>query len=197
MTSVARTCSVEGCIKSVRYGSMCDAHKMRLARGSEMHAPFRSSPGTPRPTCSAPNCKRTADSCLEGAVCPSHRNALAARGHCRPSRIAHSEKGYICSVFDCQEQANSRMMCNKHNTRASMYRLSSIQLDWITRRGLCESCGDYSKSLHIDHDHSCCNGPRSCGKCVRGALCAKCNVGLGSFLDSAERLRAAISYLER
>ena len=48
---------------------------------------------------------------------------------------------------------------------------------------------------YVDHNHACCPGNRTCGKCVRGLLCAKCNVGLGNFRDNPRYLEAAIAYL--
>ena len=50
--------------------------------------------------------------------------------------------------------------------------------------------------LNVDHDHSCCDTWKTCGDCVRDFLCANCNLGLGAFKDSPERLRAAADYLE-
>ena len=49
--------------------------------------------------------------------------------------------------------------------------------------------------LVIDHDHACCPGKRSCGRCIRGLLCDLCNRGLGMFKDDPIRLRAAAEYL--
>ena len=48
---------------------------------------------------------------------------------------------------------------------------------------------------HVDHDHACCPGPRSCGECVRGILCSTCNKGLGLLKDNPDLLLAAAAYL--
>lgn len=54
-----------------------------------------------------------------------------------------------------------------------------------------------SGTWSIDHDHACCAKPlTSCGRCVRGLLCDRCNRALGIFGDDPALLRAAISYLE-
>jgi|ERR1035437_443239 hypothetical protein len=53
---------------------------------------------------------------------------------------------------------------------------------------------------HIDHNHQCCpGGPsvKTCGKCIRGILCNKCNQGLGLMNESPTQLRQAAEYLER
>lgn len=53
------------------------------------------------------------------------------------------------------------------------------------------------KRLAVDHDHKCCSGPTSCGECVRGLLCTRCNSGvLGHLHDNIEALERAITYLK-
>lgn len=75
--------------------------------------------------------------------------------------------------------------------------------------GVCAICGKIPEdsvssskygnraNLHVDHDHSCCPGKLSCGSCVRGVLCMRCNAGLGSFEDSLDLLKKAAEYLGR
>lgn len=65
------------------------------------------------------------------------------------------------------------------------------------RCGICQTIDPGSRAFHVDHDHGCCPGMRSCGKCIRGLLCHKCNAGLGMFGDSVVSLTLAIQYLER
>jgi hypothetical protein len=56
---------------------------------------------------------------------------------------------------------------------------------------------------HVDHDHTCCppyskGGKTStCGRCIRGLLCTRCNVGMGHYRHDPKLLIAAAEYLAR
>lgn len=43
------------------------------------------------------------------------------------------------------------------------------------------SSGLVERKLHVDHDHACCPGIKSCGKCVRGVVCNRCNSAIGVY----------------
>lgn len=64
----------------------------------------------------------------------------------------------------------------------------------------CYLCGEpldleKPQKVHVDHDHSCCRGARSCGKCVRGLACEPCNKAIGLFGDNPERMKRAAERL--
>lgn len=63
---------------------------------------------------------------------------------------------------------------------------------------LCDIVLDFeaSRGVHVDHDHQCCPGERSCGKCIRGLACHACNTGIGAFGDDPARMRLAADRLE-
>jgi hypothetical protein len=61
---------------------------------------------------------------------------------------------------------------------------------------ICKSIPPEGVHLQVDHDHKCCVGKNSCGKCIRGLLCLTCNYGLGQFNDSVEKMERVCLYLE-
>jgi len=64
----------------------------------------------------------------------------------------------------------------------------------------CAACGCFEPTGHgwsIDHDHKCCPGEKSCGKCIRGIMCMNCNNALGCVDDNVDLLKKLIAYLEK
>lgn len=52
--------------------------------------------------------------------------------------------------------------------------------------------------LCVDHDHRCCPGSeKSCGRCVRGLLCTKCNRVISLIEAVPNWAEHAIAYLEK
>ncbi|GHH22970.1 endonuclease domain-containing protein [Streptomyces lanatus] len=93
--------------------------------------------------------------------------------------------------------------CNRLQRQVWRYGLSIAKMNAILRVqgwacALCKEEPDYESDYlridmptfwHIDHDHSCCNTPYSCGGCVRGILCRDCNA---LRLPAYERLPEAL-----
>ncbi len=73
------------------------------------------------------------------------------------------------------------------------FKLTMEQYKEMAKDG-CEICGKQGlphKQLHVDHDHNCCPVPKypdgsskhhkTCGKCIRGVLCDRCNGNVGLY----------------
>jgi hypothetical protein len=61
----------------------------------------------------------------------------------------------------------------------------------------CKSSPPEGGYLDVDHDHACCPGSKSCGKCVRGLLCKPCNLAAGLLRDSVEVTQGLAEYFKR
>lgn len=86
-----------------------------------------------------------------------------------------------------------RVLIKKYNVTAEQYE----QL-LRSQHGVCAICKQTCSTgrlLAIDHDHRCCTGKHTCGKCLRGLLCLNCNQALGKMKDSPALLFAAIDYI--
>lgn len=118
---------------------------------------------------------------------------------------AGTASGLCCWCKVCQAAANhERLLKNPEKIRAGVrksdlkrrFRLTPEGVEALIadQKGCCAVCKDpFSNSFntHIDHIHG------SSPVVVRGILCAQCNVGLGNFKDSPERLLNAAEYLKK
>jgi hypothetical protein len=80
-----------------------------------------------------------------------------------------------------------QMLALRRKYGISMEEYDRILFAQKEKCAICRRRPEKERRLAVDHDHAT-------GK-VRGLLCGKCNMGLGYFDDTAERLDAAAAYL--
>lgn len=213
-----KVCSGPDCNNVAQSKSLCRAHYLQQYHGSPL-TPVKQ---LAQISCTSYGCDKLA---TVGIKCLVHSRQSHGRGTCSVSGCGrpHDAKGYCkshysqvkrgkepgtirawgiyqsgeitCGVTWCEKPAKSTGHCAAHATKIAKYNLSSEQADYWLGIKACQACGTTTK-LCIDHDHSCCAGSGSCGKCVRGVLCGNCNSALGHAKDSADRLQGLISYLQ-
>jgi hypothetical protein len=97
--------------------------------------------------------------------------------------------------------------CGRDIRTAHFYGISAAAYRSLLEEqgGVCRICRKPETAAHqsgtlrrlaVDHDHGCCPGKKSCGRCVRGLLCARCNSAIGLFDEDRAVLLAAIEYLD-
>ena len=145
------------------------------------------------------NKKECKDCGVEKSLDMYYRHPNAKDG--RRAKCKECEKAWENSP-DTKSMTASRRRARQLN----QYGISPAQYEnWLIKQhGLCAICKKPEQTigldgtprlLCVDHDHSCCPGRRSCGLCVRGLVCTKCNQALGLFNDDPEIIESAIKYL--
>lgn len=177
-------CIEVDCESAVRSRGLCEKHYRILRMSGQMGGQ----------ECGFEGCDRIAST---RGLCRSHYQQEAVYGiELRPLAVRHN--GRTCIIEGCSSVRSTRVLCRAHHQRGVKYNLSPIQLCLLLSTPACEICECEFLStadIHIDHDHSCCPGSRSCGECIRGVLCGDCNLAIGIMGDSPARLRRAVEYL--
>lgn len=185
---VDRRCSVEGCNRPHDARGFCASHLKRANAGTDLNRPW---PSEEAP-CSVESCERPRKA---KALCAAHYNRLKLGGEIEtPIRDRYISETGMCRVPGCDKALAGLGYCRRHYHIVNRYSLSEEQVVAFSV-GPCDICGRTDAKMHVDHDHACCSGEKSCGSCVRGFLCSSCNWGLGHFKDSPENLDRAAHYL--
>lgn len=107
--------------------------------------------------------------------------------------------GPRCTPHHHAEKRARRLRAANYRTQKT-YSISPEDYERIlaAQGGTCAGCprNGRTKRLAVDHDHSCCIGPTSCGKCVRMLVCSTCNDVLAHFRDSSASLRKLADALD-
>ena len=127
------------------------------------------------------------------------------RGHIS-ERYKKTRSCVLCIAERCVEwQSNNKRKYLDAQNEARKIKLFGVNREkyeemFFNQNLGCAICGKLNSSgrmLAIDHDHNCCPGEKTCGKCIRGLLCDNCNHGLGKFKDDIELLIKAVKYLKK
>lgn len=119
---------------------------------------------------------------------------------CKPCNRAYQKEHYKANFQVYRSKARAWEAANggKDGKRLRNYGLTEEQFEVMFAKfgGKCWMCRE-REALVVDHDHSCCSGISSCGKCVRGLLCSQCNTGLGFLGDTVASVERALNYLAK
>lgn len=113
------------------------------------------------------------------------------RSRCDPERERATKRTYYLA---------NREKFRDNNLKKYGLTFASYTALLAKQDGRCAICGtdkadNRGSRFHVDHNHRCCPGKKSCGKCIRGLLCEDCNLGLGKMKDDPRNLQNAAAYL--
>ena len=135
-----------------------------------------------------------------------HKGTLSGyRSACKKCRQKDHEINKEKHNAQAKTRRQQNLAAHKHRARFYRFGVGKEEYDKILgeQNYSCAICGiteaGSGRDWHTDHDHSCCSGDlnKTCGKCVRGLLCSRCNVVLGGVKDDIELLKKMIQYLKK
>ena len=134
--------------------------------------------------------------CRDASQRAYRRRTADERTHCRNGHEL-TESSVVLRKNDVRQCKT----CVQNGSRYTRYGMTPAAHAALLKKqgGVCATCfrpERNDRQLAVDHDRSCCATDQSCGKCVRGLLCADCNIALGKVRDDVEVLRQLAKYVE-
>ena len=107
----------------------------------------------------------------------------------------------LCRPLKNKYLSDARKAKGSRSSEATKYKygitddgLNALRAQQNDRCAMCNNVFIDRRSIRVDHDHQCCQGRKSCGKCIRGLLCHTCNIQIAIF-DNPELFKKATDYL--
>ena len=168
MDTITHGCVFPGCGRGVIAKGYCNPHYEQQRRGIALRPLLEVIPLI---------------CCVEGCTRAVHvrRRQLCMRhyDHYRKGFLGgHAERNCI-NCGGGFEPTRADMACC--STKCSMetsglrwrYGITGQELEGMiaaqgSKCAICETPMPRGRNCHVDHDHACCEGERTCGKCIRG-----------------------------
>lgn len=169
-----KMCNGPECDRPSRTNGFCSAHYLQSVRGNGL-----------RPL----NLRRQTDHAT--------RNDLGQK-KCMQCALWQDIDNYVKHKGKPDGLSPYCRRCDRENylRRTYVMDIEAYEAQLTIQGGTCAIDGCSATDLHIDHDHRCCPGKKSCGRCVRALLCQPHNTILGLVGESTDHLQSLIKYLE-
>lgn len=179
-------CEYEGCVEPARWNKLCNGHAQQ----------FRKRKGSGRP--------------LE-PLRPRRRNphGVGVRDAAGQKRCVNCKQWKPESSFSRQRLVSDGLdprcrLCANRREVELKYRMpvGGYLAMAAAQNGCCAICAKPpadGAALVVDHDHACCpyGVRRTCGRCVRGLLCAACNSAFGMLREDVTLIARALAYISK
>jgi hypothetical protein len=206
-------CEKEVCVKSL---GLCDGHYRQHKKGREL-TPLR----VPVGTCTFSGCDKPH---MSHGLCDGHGRMRSRGQELRPLAVKRTRgdslKEMAQGVRTCvgkhgcgqllplSQFSKHRKTADGYNTNCKeccrnlhmQWKYDMTQVEWDAlfasqgnKCAICRTSETYRWAT--DHDHACCPGQKTCGKCIRAILCYPCNTTVG-FIETHPNIAAALAYVK-
>jgi hypothetical protein len=172
-------CKFPGCRNADRIRGYCSGHDQQLREGKELSKLKRTTEEVAAEIAAGVN------TCSPGTGC----------GRTLPLDHFHSARRNRSGVAAwCKE-------CTRSKDLFARYKITLAEWNALfeSQGRACAICRTTSTSSNgrwmTDHNHSCCPGEQTCGKCTRAILCHDCNITVG-YIENHPNIEAALDYVK-
>lgn len=209
-------CDFVDCEKPVKAKGLCQGHYSQFNNGQEL----RPLNWRANRTCSFDNCdlQHYADGFCNGHFQQNKNTGVLKPLITRPpmrdrAALAAEIAAGVRTCIDCEQQlpldcfskdgSGFTTFCKSCGSDRYIKRMYGVSREsweaYLESQGnCCAICKTddpgHSNGWATDHDHSCCPGEKTCGRCVRAILCQRCNASVG-FIETHPDLEAVMRYL--
>ena len=183
MPTIEDLCSFSECDQPSRTTGLCVGHYKQSRRGMDLRA-LRASASL-RDELGRKRCAR----------CEEWREVNHFTQNLRQSDSLDTWCVDCCAVYRASEGFVANTLMRTYSLTLERY--NELLADQAGVCGSCKRAEPRGGRLSVDHDHACCAGSKSCGRCVRGLLCRRCNLMLGHAGDSKDVFVGLIEYLNQ